>query len=135
MQPSQTKPKRPLGVAIVAAIAFAGGFLSLFGGGSVLSGMAAGPLALAVVVIIFGILGLALGVGLYTGMGWAWMVGIIVYIVSIGLGIAEIVYGGMVGGVGGVIRIIAGVVIPAYLTRQNVKTFFGKSSPAPSPRT
>ncbi len=100
-----------------------------------MSGMTSGPFPLAVIVIIFGILGLVLGAGFYTGMSWAWMAGIIIYIVSIGLGIGEIVYGGTVGGVGGVIRIIAGVVIPAYLTRQNVKTFFGKSSPPSSPRT
>jgi hypothetical protein len=135
MRASQAKPKRPLGVAIIAVIAFAGGLLSLFGGGSVLSGMASGPFVLALVVIIFGILGLVLGAGLYTGMGWAWAAGIIIYIVSIGLGIAEIVYGGMVGGVGGIIRIIAGVVIPAYLTRHNVKSFFGKSSPSPGHST
>ena len=135
MQSSKAKPKRPAGVAIISVIAIAGGLLSLFGGGSVLSGMANGPFVLAVVVIIFGILGLVLGIGLYTGMGWARMAGIAIYVVSIGLGIAEIVYGGTVGGVGGVIRIIAGVVIPAYLTRQNAKTFFGKGSPSPSPRT
>src|SRR6266852_2474984 len=123
-----------MGVAIIAAIAIAGGLLSLFGGGSVLSGMATCPSSLAVVVVIFGILGLVLGAGLYTGMGWAWMACIVIYIVSIGLGIAEIIYGGMVGGVGGVIRIIAGAVIPAYLTRQNVKTFFGKGSLSPSPQ-
>ncbi len=124
-----------MGVVIIAVIAAAGGLLSLLGGGSVLSGMASGPFLLAVIVIIFGILGLILGAGLYTGMGWAWMAGIIIYLVSIGLGIAEIAYGGMVGGVGGAIRIIAGVIIPGYLTRQEVKAFFGKSSPAPSPRT
>lgn len=135
VQSSQVKPKRPVGVAIIAVIAAAGGLLSLFGGGSVLSGMASGPFPLAVIVIIFGILGLVLGAGLYTGMGWAWMAGIVIYIVSIGLGIAEILYGGMVGGIGGVIRIIAGVVIPVYLTRQSAKTFFGKGSPSPSPRT
>ncbi len=135
MQSPQAKPKKPVGVAIISAVAFAGGLLSLFGGSSVLSGMATGPFVLAVVVIIFGIFGLALGAGLYTGMGWAWMAGIIIYIVSIGLGVAEIVYGGMVGGIGGIIRIVAGVVIPAYLTRQNVKIFFGKSSPSPGPQT
>ncbi|TMI28268.1 hypothetical protein E6H36_00980 [Candidatus Bathyarchaeota archaeon] len=118
MQSPQAKPKGPVGVAIISAVAFAGGLLSLFGGSSVLSGMATGPFVLAVVVIIFGIFGLALGAGLYTGMGWAWMAGIIIYIVSIGLGVAEIVYGGMVGRIGGIIRIVAGVVIPAYLTRQ-----------------
>jgi len=135
VQSPQAKPKKPVGVAIISAVAFAGGLLSLFGGSSVLSGMATGPFVLAVVVIIFGIFGLALGAGLYTGMGWAWMAGIIIYIVSIGLGVAEIVYGGMVGGIGGIIRIVAGVVIPAYLTRQNVKIFFGKSSPSPGPQT
>jgi len=118
VQSPQAKPKKPVGVAIISAVAFAGGLLSLFGGSSVLSGMATGPFVLAVVVIIFGIFGLALGAGLYTGMGWAWMAGIIIYIVSIGLGVAEIVYGGMVGRIGGIIRIVAGVVIPAYLTRQ-----------------
>ena len=55
------------------------------------------------------------------------MGGIAIYIVSIALGILEIVYGGTVGGVGGVIRIVAGVVIPLYLTRAGPKTFFGKT--------
>src|SRR5437762_12855024 len=39
---------------------------------------------------IFGILGLALGVGFYTGRRWAWMGGIVIYIISILLGILEI---------------------------------------------
>ena len=96
-----------------------------------MSGMATGPFVLAVVVIIFGIFGLALGAGLYTGMGWAWMAGIIIYIVSIGLGIAEILYGGNVGLIGGIIRTIAGILIPVYLTRQKPKSFFGKGASSP----
>ena len=59
----------------------------------VLSGMSSGPTILAYVVVVFGVLGLALGFGFYTGAKWAWMTGIIVYILSIGLGIAEILYG------------------------------------------
>ena len=121
MQSSAPKPKRPVGVAIIAIVAAAGGLLSLFGGASVLAGMASGPFALAIIVIIFGILGLALGAGFYTGARWAWMAGIIIYIVSIGLGIAEIVYGGNVGFIGGIIRTIAGIVIPVYLTRPGRK--------------
>ena len=65
MQSSALKPKRPVGVTIIAIIAAAGGLLSLFGGASVLAGMASGPLALAIIVIIFGILGLALGAGFF----------------------------------------------------------------------
>jgi hypothetical protein len=116
-----------MGVIAIAVIAAAGGVLSLFGAASVFSGNATGPTWLAIVVTIFGILGLALGVGFYTGARWAWMGGIAIYIVSILLGILEIVYGGMIGGLGGVIRIVAGIVIPLYLTRAGPKLFFGKA--------
>ncbi len=132
MTSTQSKPKRPLGVTIIAIVAAAGGLLSLFGGASVLSGIASGPVALAYIVIIFGILGLALGAGFFTGAKWAWMAGIMIYIISIGLGIAEILYGGNVGLIGGIIRTIAGIVIPVYLTRPGPKSFFGKGASSPS---
>ena len=132
MQP-QSKPKRPLGVIVIAVIAAAGGLLSLFGAASVFSGNATGPTWLAIVVIIFGLLGLTLGVGFYSGARWAWMGGIVIYIISILLGILEIVYGGTIGGVGGVIRIVAGIVIPLYLTRPGPKTYFGRSPVSHSP--
>ena len=121
----QSKPQRPVGVTIIAIVAAAGGLLSLFGGASVLAGMASGPFALAIIVIIFGILGLTLGAGFFTGARWAWMAGIIIYIVSIGL------YGGNVGLIGGIIRTIAGILIPVYLTRQKPKSFFGKGASSP----
>jgi len=127
----QSKPQRPVGVTIIAIVAAAGGLLSLFGGASVLAGMASGPFALAIIVIIFGILGLTLGAGFFTGARWAWMAGIIIYIVSIGLGIAEILYGRNVGLIGGIIRTIAGILIPVYLTRQKPKSFFGKGASSP----
>jgi hypothetical protein len=132
MQSSASKPKRPVGVTIIAIVAATGGLLSLFGGASVLSGMASGPFALAIIVIISGILGLALGAGFFTGARWAWMAGIVIYIISIGLGIAEIIYGGQVGLIGGIIRTIAGIVIPIYLARPKPKAFFGKSPSVPS---
>ena len=132
MQSSAPKPKRPVGVAIIAIVAAAGGLLSLFGGASVLAGMASGPFSLAIIVIIFGILGLALGAGFYTGARWAWMAGFTIYIISIGLGIAEVIYGGNVGLIGGVIRTIAGIVIPAYLIRPKPKSFFGKGASSPT---
>ncbi|TMI56755.1 hypothetical protein E6H18_06705 [Candidatus Bathyarchaeota archaeon] len=131
MQP-QSKPKRPVGVMIGAVIAAAGGLLSLFGAASVFSGNGTGPTWLAIAVLIFGILGLLLGVGFYTGARWAWMGGIVIYVVSILLGILEIVYGGTVGGIGGVIRIAAGIIIPLYLTRAGPRSFFGKGLVSPA---
>jgi hypothetical protein len=133
MASAVSEPKRPLGVTIIAIVAAAGGLLSLFGGASVLAGSATGPIILAIVVIIFGVLGLALGAGFYIGAKWAWMAGIIIYVISIGLGVAEIFYGGNVGFVGGIIRILAGVIIPAYLTRPKTKGFFGKGASSITP--
>ena len=132
MSSSGPKAKRPVGVTIIAIIAAAGGVLSLFGGVSVLAGLSTGPLILAIIVSWVGFCGLALGVGFYTGAGWGWTGGIIIYVISIGLGIAEILYGGNVGFLGGIIRIAAGVGIPIYLTRQSPKNYFGRSIPPPS---
>lgn len=131
MQTSAPKIKRPVRVAIIAIVAAAGGLLSLYGGAQVLSGMASGPLALAYIVIIFGVLGLALGFGFFTGAKWAWMAGIVVYVISIGLGIAEILYGGNVGFIGGIIRTLAGIIIPIYLARPGPRSFFRKGAASP----
>ena len=133
MSSSLSKPKRPVGVTIIAIIAAAGGVLSLFGGVSVLAGTSTGPLILAIIVILFGFFGLALGVGFYSGAGWGWAAGVIIYVVSIGLGIAEILYGANVGFLGGIIRTIAGVVIPIYLTRQRPKELLRKVHPTAHP--
>jgi len=132
LQSSNPKSQRPLGITIIAIIAAAGGLLSLFGAGSRFAGMGTGPIALAYIVIIFGILGLVLGAGFFTGAKRAWMAGIMIYVISIVLGIAEIVYGGNVGFIGGIIRTIAGIVIPVYLTRPGPKGFFGKGAKPPS---
>ena len=68
--PAPAKSVRPIGVTIIAIIAAVGGIFSLFGGAMVLSGNASGPLALAYVVILFGIIGLVLGAGFFTGAKW-----------------------------------------------------------------
>src|SRR5260370_27316785 len=110
----QSKPSRSIGIVIIVIVAAAGGLLSLFGGASRLAGMGTGPIALAYIVIVFGILGLALGAGFFTGARWAWMAGIIIYVISIGLGISEILYGGNVGLIGGIIRTNSGKMIPVF---------------------
>ncbi|HYY91911.1 MAG TPA: hypothetical protein VE955_07975 [Candidatus Dormibacteraeota bacterium] len=127
MATSPPRPGRPTGVSIIAIIAAAGGLLSLFASLTVLFGAMAGNSLVAVIVLFFGVLGLILGFGFLTGARWAWIAGITIYVASIVLGIIEIIYGGNVGFLGGIIRIIAGIVIPVYLMRQGPKSFFGKS--------
>jgi len=113
----------------VGIVAVAGGMLSLFGGQSVISGMASGPLALAIIVLLFGFLGLGLGAGLIMGRRWARMSTIVVYLISIALGIAEIVYGGMVGELGGIIRIVAGVLSLSYACQCESILWLGRLLP------
>jgi len=63
---------------------------------------------------------------LLRGIGWAWALSVEVYIVSVPLGLVEIVAGGSTGLVGGTIRTIVGLVFAYYLTRPNVKSFLGR---------
>ncbi len=131
-----SKPKRPLGVLIISIVAAAGGVLSILAGASILSGMISGDKVLASIVVLFGVLGLALGSGFFKGSRWAWGAGIIVYILSIGLGIDEIQSGVTVGLIGGIVRVIAGVAIPVYLNRSsNARAFFGRDMAPAAPKS
>jgi hypothetical protein len=120
------KPARPLGVTISAVIAFVGGIFGLLGGAMVLTNSTPEPVWLGYIVIIFAILGLALGYGFFKRPSWAWMTGLIVYILSIPLGLYEITLGGA-GTIGGAIRVVVGLIIIYYLMQSQVKVFFGRS--------
>ena len=113
-------------MTVIGVVAFIGGVFGLFGGFVALSGIASEPVALGVIVVAFGMLGLAMGAGFLGGKGWAWKLGIIVYVLSLPLGVWEIALGGS-GSVGGVVRVVLGLLILYYLTRTHVKVFFGKA--------
>jgi hypothetical protein len=115
---------RPLGVTIIGVVAFVGGIFGLLGAFAAISG--AEPFILGVVVLIFAALGLALGAGFLRGMGWAWSLGVLIYVLSLPLGAWEITLGGT-GSFGGVVRVVVGLLIIYYLTRPHVKAFFGKA--------
>jgi hypothetical protein len=59
-------------------------------------------------------------------MGWAWTLGLLIYVLSLPLGAWEIALGGT-GRFGGVVRVVVGLLILYCLTRQHVKAFFGKA--------
>jgi len=93
------------------------------------------------VAIIVGVLYLLLSYGLWTGKGWAWTISMVLAILGIILSLVGLI---VRGGVGAVITLILDAVIIYYLTRVNVKAFFGKaqlpsfpsvSQPNPPPST
>jgi hypothetical protein len=139
----QPKPKRPTGVTVLAILEILGGLAGL-GGGAVLIGVAAlvsssnfatlypqlagiGSVstvlyALGALALIFGILGLVLGVGFLGGKSWAWTLGIVVGVLNI---IVSLVETG-IGFYSDIIGIIFPIIIIYYLMRPHVKVFFGK---------
>ena len=83
-----------------------GGFLGIIGGA----------------LIVIGIAGFVVAWGLLTGKGWAWIVTIIVAIISITLNLIVVISGGLENIIG---LIIYGIII-YYLYRPSVKSYFGR---------
>jgi len=133
--------ERPFGVVILAilqvlaALGLLGlGGLLMAGAGFIglaaiteipeLAGVITGILvAVGAFMLLLGIISLVVAWGLWTGQGWAWIVCLILTIISLILSIP-----GALAGVG-IIGIIIDIVIIYYLTRPHVKAFFGKGPP------
>jgi uncharacterized membrane protein (DUF2068 family) len=77
---------------------------------------------LGAMLIVLGIANFVVAWGLLKGKGWAWIVTIIINIISSVLNIVSIV-AGSIGSIGGLI--INGIII-YYLYRPNVKSYFGR---------
>jgi hypothetical protein len=83
-----------------------GGFMGIIGG----------------MLIVIGIAGFVVAWGLLSGKGWAWIVTIIVAIISIILNLIVVIAGGLESIIG---LIIYGIII-YYLYRPSVKSYFGR---------
>jgi len=142
---------RPTGVAVLSILAAIGGILCIIGAAAlgILAGameelietilieygsglipgasefIAAMVMVIAAVAAIFGILYLIAAYGLWTGMGWAWWLTIILSILGI--------IGGILSLPGGIITIIIDILIIYYFTRPHVKEFFGMGVQRPPP--
>jgi uncharacterized membrane protein (DUF2068 family) len=77
---------------------------------------------LGAMLIVLGIANFVVAWGLFKGKGWAWIVTIIINIITAILNITSIV-AGSIGSIGGLI--INGIII-YYLYRPNVKSYFGR---------
>jgi len=84
------------------------------------------------IAIVMALLYLLLSYGLWTGKGWAWTISLILA----GLGIIISLVGLILrSAVGAIITLILDALIIYYLTRINVKAYFGKAQPLAYPST
>ena len=120
-----------LGVGFILAVmsAFLGsllGSVEVSGNGTTISAGLFGGLFAAVgaiiggIIIVIGLANFAIAYGLLKGLGWAWILSLIFAIISIIFGILMFPIG--------LVAIIFDALIIFYLTRSNVKEFFGKAS-------
>jgi len=74
------------------------------------------------ILIVLGIASFVVAWGLLKGKGWAWIVTIIITIISLVFNALSIVS----GNIGAIVGIIIDGVIIYYLYRPNVKSYFGR---------
>ena len=125
-----TKMPRPTGVTVLGVLAILVGLLGIGGGAVLLLIPDLVIVTLSALAVVIGLLYLAAGIGFLRGIRWAWTLGLIVSIVSLIRNFTEIAKGGVAYGIPGVI--VAALVI-YYLTRPNVKVFFGRGSSPMAP--
>ena len=90
--------------------------------GTAPSFLGGGAIVIGGVIIALGIASFIVAYGLLKGMGWAWIVTVILSIISIALNAISIA----TGNIGGIVSIIISGIILYYLYRPHVKAYFGK---------
>ena len=139
----ETKTQRPLGVTILAVLNILGGILALFlgityislsatlaqtggviaGGSGIFALFGAFIIVLGLIFLIIAILAIAVGWGFLKGKRWAWTLSLILYAITIILGVTSLV----AGDVTSIVVIIIGGLLVYYLFRPKVKAWFGKA--------
>src|SRR5437660_650997 len=130
------RPSRPVGITILAVLEILIGIVGLLASLVIISfsalfstlptvGSLLGAVGLIIggVVLFFSVIWLATGVGFLHGKSWSWTLGMIFSILSLLGAIGALTIGLITGGVGGLI--FWGLML-YYLTRTQVKAFFGK---------
>ncbi len=136
----QTRPPRPTGITIIAVLVILGGIVGLLVSLAVfaLSAFVAGigstflgsvGAIIGGIFLVFSLLWLAVGVGFLHGKGWAWILGMIVVVLSLIGSVGALVIS-PVSAVGG---LLWNGLLLYYLTRPRVKAFFGKGGPLAFP--
>ncbi len=129
----QSRPSRPVGITIIAILVILGGIIGLLVGLAIFafsalvatvgaSSIGSVGTIIGGIFLFFSLLWLAVGIGFLSGKGWAWILGMIVTVLSLLGSVSAIV----VGQPGGVLGLVFWGSLIYYLTRPRVKAFFGK---------
>ena len=128
---------RPTGITILAVLSAIGGVLSIIAGiglvglggiGAASTGQAAlfGMGAIfGLLLLVSGIANLAFAYGAWTLQPWAWMLGVVLQLISLGLAVLTIVGGGDISGQ--IIGIAISAIILYYLMQPGIKAAFGRA--------
>ena len=131
---------RPTGVTVIAILSFIGGILAILAGAattllggligaatdSTVGGVFGGLFAvIGIVILVVGIAYIVAGYGLWRLRPWAWLVALVLSIVSLVFTILGIVGGGGLGASQIVSLAVAGVII-YYLNTPEIKQAFGR---------
>lgn len=116
---------RPIGITIIAILMIISGIIFIISGIGLtaLSVLSLAFLAGGIGTIILGIACLVVAWGLLKGAGWAWIITLIITIISIVVNIVHLASGNTAS----IIGIIINGIIIYYLYRPNVKSYFGRS--------
>ena len=138
-----TQQQRPMGITILAVLAFIGGILGICGGlsgivgASFLGGLAAsvgasnatalgGMLVVySIIALAFAVVDLVFGFGAWTLKPWAWMLGMVLFGLNIVFQLVAVIAGWSTFGGVLISLVIAGVII-YYLLTPDVKKAFGR---------
>lgn len=117
---------RPTGVTILAVLDIIGGVLLIVSPVFFLGVIEAsiGSLfgsVISIILVPLGIFSIAVGWGFWTGKGWSWIIGLILYIIGLAGGIISIT-----GGMSDIFGVLINLWIIYYLTRPRVKRWFGR---------
>ncbi len=135
----KTEAQRPLGVTILAVLDILGGigasllgliYMALsaqigtvVGGGGIFALFGAFIVVLGIIFLILGILAIAVGWGFWKGSSWAWIVGLVLYVIGIVLGLTSLA----LGDVTSIVLVVIGALLVYYMFRPNVRIWFGKT--------
>ena len=147
---------RPTGVTIVGVLFIIGGALALLAGIATLSavpfaanlmpngvsnglqlngqqsaligGSGAILTAIGTVLIPLGIVTLAVAYGLFKAKKWAWSIAVVLSAVLFAINVISLVTGNMSAITGAVIGMAINAIVLYYLSRRNVRQYFGKAT-------